>query len=73
MATNPPAPPPDNSSNSRKIAVPALAGAVSILAVIAGHTAHVPISDADYSIGAPALAVVLSAVFDLVIPDRFLA
>lgn len=73
MGSNPPAPPPDNSSNSRKIAVPALAGALSILAVIAGHTVRLPISDADYSIGAPALAVVLAALLDVVIPDRFLA
>lgn len=63
----------DNSSNGRKIAVPALAGAISILAVVTVHATGLPISAEDQSIGAPALAVVITAVLDMILPDRFLA
>lgn len=73
MSTNPPVLAGDNSSTSRKIAVPALAGAISILAVIAGHALNAPISAADYGVGAPALAVVVAAALDILLPDRFLA
>ena len=71
MAANPA--PSDNSTTGRKIAVPAVAGAISILAVIAGHSLNAPISANDYGIGAPALAVVIAAILDIVLPDRFLA
>lgn len=73
MAVTPLPPSPDNSSNGRKIAVPALAGAISILSVIAVHALGLPISLQDQAIGAPAEAVVVAAILDLVLPDRFLA
>ena len=65
--------PADNSSNSRKVAVPALAGAISILAVVAGHVLHAPISDSDYTVAAPALAVVITGALDIFLPTQFLA
>lgn len=64
---------PDNSSTARKITIPAAAGAVTILVVIALHVFSVPISTADQAVGAPAFATVLTFLGDYFLPDRFLA
>ena len=69
MAANPGS----DSSNKRKVAVPAVAGALTILLVIGLQAVHVPLTTEQYAIGAPALSTVLTFLADVFLPDRFLA
>ena len=64
---------PDNSSTARKVSIPVVAGAVTILVVIALHVVNAPISTADLAVGAPAFSTVLTFLADVFLPDRFLS
>ena len=63
--------PVDNSSTTRKVAVPVVAGALDVVAVAALDAAGVHVLDA-----APvqaAVIVLLTALGDILLPDRLLA
>lgn len=65
--------PPDNSSTSRKVTIPAAAFALTVLAVIGLQVAHAPLDATQYGLGSAAVTTLLTFLGDYFLPDRFLA
>lgn len=62
---------PTDSSTTRKVSIPVVAGAITGLVVLALHIVNAPITEVQYGTGAPLLLIVSTVLLDIFAPSSW--